>query len=615
MAGLNKVKCKSCSWTGKIILSHLAKSLKCQDMYDMEKMKAARVEKNRETTNYRKRRKTQIQAETSEASGQCIKTCEHCRWKGKDLNKHLGKNKDCEKRYNDDLEECNKNDTTMAHLDEQNKTYWERKEKRIESSKKSYSKRMANKYSKSSFTLMKCHHCDWKGKQLLKHLRENESCHEKYDNDFEECDMNYNTMAHLDVISNIYKDKRKRKKAHSQKLYKEKFTKKYSESTLTLIKCYYCNWKGIELSKHLAKKKTCEEKYDADFDKCYENGLQMSHLDVYCDFSRRRKIIRKKRKQRYLKRYFKKNKEVLKKRAKYYYNNHVSEKKVYDKLRRKMFYIPEDFEGHGPDCFSCKKLNEKDQKKFDCIFCNPMDKRFEVYSDREALNESCISCNGPVRKIEGINRIQCTICGSASCFVCKKAVHKSMDKAHTHFYFPYFHYNPEEGADQFFRPKHHPGWEERSLQKEFCPLKTRWSPVTHSDIDGYWLNSSPLSQQFSGLEHYITNMGWCAGSNMGGTGKHYIYKDRNRIIFCEKCESYHVHCMKKPCHEYPCKYCRQFYICHWRCEKMLPSSTWKEICQICTTFQDNFGHLGKKVSNVKCVSCLISLVPVCNNNI
>ena len=96
-------------------------------MYNMEKMKAARVEKNRETTNYRKKMNTQIQAKNSEASGQCIKTCEHCRWKGKDLNKHLGKNKDCEKRYNDDLEECNKNDTTMAHLDEQNKTYWERK--------------------------------------------------------------------------------------------------------------------------------------------------------------------------------------------------------------------------------------------------------------------------------------------------------------------------------------------------------------------------------------------------------------------------------------------------------------------------------------------------------
>ena len=303
-------------------------------MYDMEKMKAARVEKNRETTNYRKKMKTQLQAKTSEASGQCIQTCEHCTWKGKDLNKHLGKIKDCQKRYNDDLEECDKNDTWMAHLDEINNTYWERKEKKIESSKKFYSKSMTDKYSKSSFTLMECHYCDWKGKQL---------------------------------------------------------------------------------SKHLVKKKTCEEKYDADFDECNENGKQMSHLDVYCKYSRRRKIIRKKRKQHYLKRYFKKNKEALKKKAKNYYNNHVSEKKAYDKLRRKMFLIPEDFEGHGPDCFSCKKMNGRDLKKFDCIFCNPMDERFEFYSDREALNEICISSNEPVRKIEGINRIQCTSFGSASC--------------------------------------------------------------------------------------------------------------------------------------------------------------------------------------------------------
>ena len=34
-------------------------------------------------------------------------------------------------------------------------------------------------------------------------------------------------------------------------------------------------------------------------------------------------------------------------------------------------------------------------------------------------------------------------------------------------------------------------------------------------------------------------MGWCAGSNMGGTGKHNIYKERSRIIFCERCESYY----------------------------------------------------------------------------
>ena len=56
----------------------------------------------------------------------------------------------------------------MAHLDEQNNAYWERKEKRIENSKKSYSKRITDKYSKSSFTLVECHYCDWKGKQLLK---------------------------------------------------------------------------------------------------------------------------------------------------------------------------------------------------------------------------------------------------------------------------------------------------------------------------------------------------------------------------------------------------------------------------------------------------------------
>ena len=156
-------------------------------MYEMEKMKGARVQKNRETTNERKKRNAQIQAKNCEAYGKCIKTCEHCKWKGKDLNKHLGKTKDCKKRYNEDLKECGKNDTWMAHLDEINNTYWGRKEKMIESSRKFYSKKMAEKYSKSCFPIMECHYCDWKGKQLLKHLAKKKTCEEKYDEDFDKC--------------------------------------------------------------------------------------------------------------------------------------------------------------------------------------------------------------------------------------------------------------------------------------------------------------------------------------------------------------------------------------------------------------------------------------------
>jgi hypothetical protein len=45
---------------------------------------------------------------------------------------------------------------------------------------------------------------------------------------------------------------------------------------------------------------------------------------------------------------------------------------------------------------------------------------------------------------------------------------------------------------------------------------------------------------------------------------------------------------------------------------LLPASIEQEVCQICTTFQDIFGHLGRNISDVRCASCLLSLVPVCN---
>ena len=139
----------------------------------------------------------------------------------------------------------------------------------------------------------------------------------------------------------------------------------------------------------------------------------------------------------------------------------------------------------------------------------------------------------------------------------------------------------------------HPGWEEKILEKYFCPLKTRLYPVSHSEIDQYEWNQSPLLSLFRKLNHYILNMGWCTGSNVGGRGKHHIYKDKMRFISCKKCETIHIHCLKYYCHEYPCELCRQFYVCHWSCEQLLPVSIEQEVCQICTMFQDNFCTFGK----------------------
>ena len=135
-----------------------------------------------------------------------------------------------------------------------------------------------------------------------------------------------------------------------------------------------------------------------------------------------------------------------------------------------------------------------------------MDDQFEIYSDRMALNETCLSCSSQVRKIEGINRLQCTSCGCASCFVCKENVYKSMDKAHLHFYYPYFGYS-EFGNTMGKAAPCHPGWEEDILGEDFCPLKTRLYPVSHSEIDQHGMNQSPLLTLFHKLDHYILNMG------------------------------------------------------------------------------------------------------------
>ena len=158
---------------------------------------------------------------------------------------------------------------------------------------------------------------------------------------------------------------------------------------------------------------------------------------------------------------------------------------------------------------------------------------------------------------------------------------------------------------------HHPAWEEKTLEVVCCSLKIRLYPVSHSEIDQYKRNQSPLLSLFCKLDHYLLNRGWCSGSNVGGRGKHHIYQDTMKFISCKKCETIHIHCLKYSCHEYPCEHCKQFYVCHWRCEPLLPLSIEQEVCQICTMFQGMFGHLGRQVSNVRCESCLLSLVPVC----
>ena len=66
--------------------------------------------------------------------------------------------------------------------------------------------------------------------------------------------------------------------------------------------------------------------------------------------------IKKQRRQIYKKKYYKRNKKYIINKSKEYFSNHRKERKAYKRLVRKSFYTPDDVEGHGFDCFSCKKL-------------------------------------------------------------------------------------------------------------------------------------------------------------------------------------------------------------------------------------------------------------------
>ena len=485
-------------------------------------------------------------------------TCSNCNWKGKLLLSHLRKNEICQSKYD------------IPSMEN------ERKEKNRENTRKrkaQKAQREAGTNEKNGEIVQRCVNCNWKGKNLSKHLGKKLICSRKYDKDFEECNSRKIKMTHLDGLNKAYWQRIK----YSKQYYDRKFAKKYSDSSIRLQICHFCQWKGKHVTKHLGKNDSCMERYDADFEKFAENGKRMSHLDQISNLFKLQKL----RRRIYKKKYYKRNKEYIINKSKEYLAHHRKERKAYKRLVRKRLYTPDDFEGHGFDCFSFKRL----VKNKHCLFCNPMDEQFDILSDRMALNETCFSCSSPVRKIEGINRLQCTSCGCASCFVCKEAVHKSMDKAHVHFYYPYFGYS-EFGNRLGKAAPRHPDWEEDTLEKDFCPLKSRLYPASHDEIDQYGMNQSPLLSMFRKLDHYILNMGWCTGSNVGGRGKHHIYKDKMRFVSCKKCETIHIHCLKYHFHEYPCELCKQFYVCHWSCEQLLPASIEQEVCQICTTFQD-----------------------------
>ena len=112
----------------------------------------SQVWRKRENTRKGKAEKAQQMAETNEKTGEMMQSCVNCNWKGRKLNKHLGKKLICSQKYENDFTECNIQKIKMSHLDGLNKAYWQR----IKYTKQYYDRKFAANYSDSNFILQFC---------------------------------------------------------------------------------------------------------------------------------------------------------------------------------------------------------------------------------------------------------------------------------------------------------------------------------------------------------------------------------------------------------------------------------------------------------------------------
>ena len=213
------------------------------------------------------------------------------------------------------------------------------------------------------------------------------------------------------------------------------------------MECKGCTWIGKQINMHLRHSKECKELY---------SEMEISNL------KRELKSIRNKRynkkpenkiaKQNYNKAYNekienkRKKKEYNKKNNKVYYK--INWKKILSKKKAKTFakYFLKQFERKlkdselrfGQDWHECEKegrdyCTDFHTENCPCIYCCPSCPRHRHRVDRE-IYAVCINCSRTCKKIKGINRIKCTECDTAWCFICNKIVPSQICYAYTHFY-------------------------------------------------------------------------------------------------------------------------------------------------------------------------------------
>ena len=213
------------------------------------------------------------------------------------------------------------------------------------------------------------------------------------------------------------------------------------------MECKGCTWIGKQINMHLRHSKECKELY---------SEMEISNL------KRELKSIRNKRynkkpenkiaKQNYNKAYNekienkRKKKEYNKKNNKVYYK--INWKKILSKKKAKTFakYFLKQFERKlkdselrfGQDWHECEKegrdyCTDFHTENCPCIYCCPSCPRHRHRVDRE-IKAVCINCSEICQKIQGINRVKCTQCDTAWCFICETKVSSQISFAYKHFY-------------------------------------------------------------------------------------------------------------------------------------------------------------------------------------
>ena len=213
------------------------------------------------------------------------------------------------------------------------------------------------------------------------------------------------------------------------------------------MECKGCTWIGKQINMHLRHSKECKELY---------SEMEISNL------KRELKSIRNKRynkkpenkiaKQNYNKAYNekienkRKKKEYNKKNNKVYYK--INWKKILSKKKAKTFakYFLKQFERKlkdselrfGQDWHECEKegrdyCTDFHTENCPCIYCCPSCPRHRHRVDRE-IKAVCINCSEICQKFQGINRVKCTQCDTAWCFICETKVSSQISFAYKHFY-------------------------------------------------------------------------------------------------------------------------------------------------------------------------------------